>query len=85
MSAIKQHKVLDPMVALARKNILKHNKYETPFAIGFGVPLSKFWDKITGFDILKFNDWIGAGDRCLEDVVLEKYGEDAPSLIRSLF
>ena len=51
----------------------------------FGVPLRRFWsDNLTGFDIVAFNKWIGADDKCLRDVVAEKYGTKAVELIQNL-
>ena len=59
-------------------------KYQESFSRTFRVHLSGFWNNITGFDIVKFNEWIEAGDKCLRDVVAKKYGEDAAKLIQNL-
>ena len=60
-------------------------KYQESFSLTFRVHLSEFWqNNLTGFDIVKFNEWIGAGNECLRDVVVKKYGEDAAKLIQNL-
>ena len=59
-------------------------KNQESFSLIFHVHLSEFWNNITGFNIVKFNEWIEAGNECLRDVVVKKYGEDAAKLIESL-
>jgi hypothetical protein len=39
---------------------------------------------LLGFDIIAFNDRIGAGDACLSDFLEEKFGKDARELIEKL-
>lgn len=67
---------------LNAKKKLHDNRNE--FRAIFGKPLEEFWD-LTGFDIVKFNDWL----QCPDDIAIsafvdEKYGEKAQSLIASL-
>ena len=55
------------------------------FQITFGVPLKKFWpNNLVGFDIIAFDKWIGTGDKCLRDAIVEKYNEDAAQLVERL-
>jgi len=55
------------------------------FHATFKEHLSKFWtNNLTGFDIIAFDKWIGAGDEGLRDVVTRNYGKDAAALIERL-
>jgi hypothetical protein len=51
----------------------------------FNRSLHTFWDPLTGFDAIKFDDWLkpeaGTSTR---DAVLSRYGEEALNLIENL-
>jgi len=49
----------------------------------FGVPITPFID--IGFDVVAFDAWLGVpDDRSTEDVVRERFGDDAVALIYRL-
>jgi hypothetical protein len=75
----------ETVVDFAYRNRHKHLTKAEAFQHTFGVPLKKFFrDYLVGFDIIAFNEWIGASDKCLRDVVAKKYDEKAVELIQSL-
>jgi hypothetical protein len=50
-----------------------------------GLPLSKFWHPLTGFDIVRFDDVIKpARNQSLRACVKAKYGQEAVQFIESL-
>jgi hypothetical protein len=73
------------------KNILVNNskkfqQYASSFQRVFGVSLRKYWlNHLLGFDIVKFdNEVVKSGDRCMSEVVKEKYGNDGLMIIEEL-
>lgn len=64
----------------------RYKSYAPKFQRVFGVKLRPFWDPLTGFDVVKFDDeFIKAGDDVsTADAVKEKYGTEALDLIKSL-
>ena len=51
----------------------------------FKKPLTFFYDDITGFDLIKLDDWLKVPDgQSMEKFISEKYGKEAVSLIRRL-
>jgi len=69
----------------AYRNRYKFLTEQDNFRATFKEHLSKFWtDNLTGFDIIAFDKWIGAGDEKLRDVVVRDYGEAAAALIERL-
>ena len=51
----------------------------------FGTYPTSFWDIYTGFDIIKFDDYIAPSeDQSLEEYILERHGEQAVSIIKRL-
>lgn len=51
----------------------------------FRKSLSNYWNPITGFDIVKFDNDLNVPDgKSLKDFVIEKYGKDAARLIQQL-
>ncbi len=63
-------------------------KHRKRFQEIFGRSLSTYFDLIYGFDTIKFDDDITKSsdldDISMADVVKEKYGEEAVSIIESL-
>ena len=79
--------VLDPaFVELLKKHALLFHKSENEFKALFGVPLEKFWDTATGFDVVGFDDdFIKAPKgESTEQAVSRQYGERAAKLIWEL-
>lgn len=67
------------------ENVKRRDKYNDRFQRVFGTRLSLYWDNITGFDVIKFDDgWIKSGDGSMHDAVLEKYGEEGVQIIKGL-
>lgn len=52
----------------------------------FGSPLRSFWDNITGFDVIKFNDEIikAPNGESTASVVKGKYGQEGIDLVMDL-
>jgi hypothetical protein len=62
----------------------KYTTNYTAFQLTFRISLKKFWNKLHGFDVIAFDEWLKAGERSISDVVTEKYGEKAVTLIQNL-
>lgn len=66
-------------------NLVK--RYGVKFQEVFGVPLAQFMDPIPvlGFDVIAFDEWLGTPDgTSTYDYLLQKYGKEAQTLIKSL-
>ena len=51
----------------------------------FNTSLARYWDNLTRFDTIKFDEeFIKSGDKNMGLVILEKYGQEAVDLIQSL-
>ena len=51
----------------------------------FGMPLSRFWHPLTGFDIVRFDDAVKPGkNQSLRERVEVKYGTEAVQFIEML-
>ena len=61
-------------------------KYTSTFYQTFNQSLKKFWDKLTGFDICKFDeDVVKSPDgKSMRDTIAERWGEDAAKMISEL-
>jgi hypothetical protein len=65
-----------------RDKLFKHGK---EFQQTFGVPLNKYLDPMTGFDIVKFDEWLKTPDgTSTPDWLTKKYSAKASELVRSL-
>lgn len=51
------------------------------FRAVFGEDLADYWDNLTGFNIIKFDAVLCPGDRSVEEVIREKYGQDGFDVI----
>ena len=52
------------------------------FQIVFGVSLHRYWNNLTGFDIVEFDqEVILSGNRAPYDVLIEKFGDEADNII----
>jgi hypothetical protein len=67
-------------------NSKKFQQYANSFQRVFGVSLRKYWlNHLLGFDIVKFDlEVVKSDDRCMSEVVLEKYGKDGLNIIEEL-
>lgn len=67
-------------------NNRKRLKYTGSFQSVFGVSLGKFWDTVTGFDVVKFDEeFMETPDSVsTEEYVKQKYGDLGLSIIRGL-
>ena len=55
------------------------------FLATFGVNLSRFFDIVTGFDVVTFDEWLEVPDGVsTNDHLVAKWGQDATDLIWSL-
>ncbi len=63
-------------------------KYDTnylKFQSIFGIPLKNYWDKLFALDITGFDKFLKTPDgTSTSDWVLEKYGQGAVDLVRSI-
>ena len=73
-------------MTLIGENDKKYRRYDHEFAEIFGIHLKPFWDNITGFDIVKFDEHIiqSPDDLSMEDVIKKEYGNEAVTLIKDL-
>ena len=73
------------MNQLMQKNRDKLFKNGKQFQRVFGVPLNNYIDPITGFDIVKFDEFLKTPDNVSTADFLEgKFGVEAKNLIESL-
>ena len=51
----------------------------------FAIALNSYWDIVTGFDVIAFDEFIQPEDgTSTRDAIMEKYGEKAVKLIETL-
>lgn len=70
-----------------RGNLEKYKRLAPKFKSIFGMDLMPYWNHITGFDIVKFDDlWIGYDGYTgsLQDFVKKKWGKPGVNLILEL-
>jgi hypothetical protein len=74
------------MIEIFQKNKAKADKYHRPFIQIFGVKLMAYFDFLTGFDIVRFDElFLKSPDgKSVKDVVLEKYGKEGLKIIEDL-
>ena len=70
------------LVALAKLREI----YADQFARLFHVPLRKYWDPMTGFDLPRFDVEVvkSRSEEAMIDVVRARYGEEAVACIEAL-
>ena len=67
-----------------RMNLTRH-KLQKPFISCFQTSLSKFWDPLNGFDVIKFDDWLKVPKgTSTHDFVLTNYGQSGVDIIMAL-
>ena len=66
-------------------NAEKRAKHYSEFQSIFAVSLRGFWDNVTGFDVIKFDEFISPADgvSCYA-ATAEKFGERSAALIKEL-
>ena len=70
-------------------NLIDHNKQilnenRKRFQNTFKISMTRFMHPLTGFDIFRFDDWLGTPKGVsIHDYLLEKYGKDAVALLES--
>ena len=70
---------------LVLDNKKKQHLYRKLFNDTFNARLDDFMDLFMGFDIVKFDEFIGTPDgQSLSDFLNEKFGAEAQALVRSL-
>ncbi len=74
------------MYDLVTENKARYIKYAVEFRKVFGTPLHLFWDIVTGFDIIKFDEEYikPADDMSTKEAIRAKYGEAGVKLIENL-
>ena len=61
------------------------DRYVDQFQKTFGVSLRQFWDKLFGFDVFKFDEFIKSPDgESIKQCVRDQYGEAAADMITTL-
>lgn len=74
-----------PSRELLLRNKTQYLKYAGRFQTMFHVRLWRYWDIVTGFDLIKFDEQvIQSADRCMKEVTQETYGDEAVTLIKAL-
>ncbi len=70
---------------LVIKNKRKFHDNQLAFHTTFGISLKEYWDLIFGFELFKFDEWLGTPDGIsTHDYILTKYGEGALKLVEGL-
>lgn len=71
---------------LVGDNVSRGRKYADEFKRTFGRSIGPYMDKLTGFDVIKFDDEIvkPPDGKSTADAIRETYGEAAVTLIRNL-
>ncbi len=73
------------MYQFMHDNNQKRLLYAGLFSRTFGISIGKFWNIITGFDVIAFDEWLQTPDgTSTSDYLDQKYGEDARKLIEFL-
>jgi len=78
--------IISNMSVIQIDNIALKKVCEKDFKNLFGLELGDYFDALTGFDIVKFDENLlksPDGMSC-RDVILEKYGEEAVGVIQKL-
>ena len=74
----------DLILGLAERN-LAARKLGPEFKRTFSVSLDVFWDAFTGFDVIKFDEWIKVPDGAsTSNHIKKKYGKQAEQLVRRM-
>jgi len=72
-----------PNYVLKNRDLIVNHGQE--FKKIFGLPINKFIDPMTGFDIIAFDDWLETPDgESTRDQLIAKYGERAAELVEGL-
>ena len=72
------------LAVLGRRNIEAH-RHAGQFYQLFGVPLSRFWNSFTGFDVVRFDAWIKPPEnQSLRECITARHGNEAAQLIERL-
>lgn len=70
-------------IMLARKDC--YMRHDRRFKRIFGVGMWQFMDLLTGFDVVKFDDWLETPDGLsTADHLAKKYGKEARDLVKAL-
>jgi len=74
------------LTKLVRRNLELYGQTYREFVEIFGVSLRSYWNNITGFDIVMFDDDVikSPENESMGATVLETYGQEAYDLIRRL-
>lgn len=74
------------ILELMRRNVEKYKKHAPEFKHTFGIGLMpSFWNHLTGLGVIAFDEWLNVPDgKSTEDIVRERYGEDAVKLCYAL-
>jgi hypothetical protein len=73
------------MQTILNKNVTLYEANKERFFDFFSVHLSKFWNHLTGFDVIKFSDWLKPHKtESLADTITRRWGPDAVALCRTL-
>ena len=70
-------------IVISNQHTLRSNG--NAFQSTFGVPLSRFWNNLCGFDVVAFNDYLQCPENVsLADHITQKYGNEACNLVEVL-
>ena len=68
-----------------RANVAVRDKYASEFAQTFGKSFRQFWNNLTAFDIIAFDDFImPEANESLQQAIGRKYGAKASALINDI-
>lgn len=66
-------------------NIEQFNQFTSRFQQIFGVPLTKYFHPLFGFDLIRFDEqFVQSGNNSMRDEVKRRWGDEAVTLILEL-
>lgn len=67
------------------RNLDRYRRLAPRFARIFGRQLRPYWNNLTGFDVIKFDDLVKPGKKeSTKDAVLRRYGQEGVDLVYRL-
>ena len=77
---------MDAVMQLFQKNRDVYGQEHRNFTNMFGAGLMVYWDNLTGFDVVKFDEeFLKSPDgKSVEDITRERYGDEGVRILKAL-
>ena len=83
--SLKHEGIPEQLFRLMQSRHVSYQKHERRFRRIFGVSMRPFLDLMTGFDIVRFDDWMKTPDgTSTSDFLRKTYGDEAHDLVTGL-